>query len=216
MSACAIAQVSKSTMHANNMKRIFLKYLPALVIFMAISLTAVSCGNTAGTPARVNQNIIASWSFSLDASSVNLTTKASGTIFAESNDAGKNNRKVVISAHVEIDTADWGGVSFNIPKGWEVSAITSDYPQGKSDPQSYASTLYTGSTQGEYQRVVEIGNTKHGAAEPQGGQGTVIIELQPMPGNQNPGDSMEIGIAVGSSEGYIQGPVTGRFMVTFN
>jgi hypothetical protein len=211
-SNCVIAQMSKRTSMKNNL----LKYLAVLALVPVISIMAASCGKAASTPAKVNQDVIASWSFSLDAASVSLTTKTSGTIFAKSNDARKNDRKVVISARVEIDPADWGGVSFSIPKGWEVSAVTSDYPQGEPNPESHTSTIYTGSTQGEYQRIVEIGNTKHGAAEPQGGVGSVIIELVPMPGNQAIGDSVEIGIAVGSSEGYIAGPVTGRFMVSFD
>jgi hypothetical protein len=63
---------------------------------------------------------------------------------------------------------------------------------------------------------VEVGNTRHGAAQPQGGVGSVIIELVPMPGNQDLGASLGILIGVGSSEGYILGPVHDIFLVSLN
>jgi hypothetical protein len=191
-----------------------LKILASLALVAALGLNP-ACTKTDTKLSSVNENVIASWGFHLDASSVNLTTRTSGTIFAKSSGEKISDRKVVISARVDIDPVDWGGVSFSIPAGWEVSAVTTDYPQGSPDPQNHTSTIYTGSVQ-EFQRVVEIGNTKHGAAEPQGGTGSVIIELVPMPDNKDIGDSMEIAIALGSAEGNIAGPVNERFKVTFD
>jgi hypothetical protein len=198
------------------MRHCGLKYLLALALVPVMAIAAASCGQTASTPASVNEDTIAYREFSLDTESVGLETRTSGTIFVKGDAAEEGDRRVVISARVEIDPADWGGVSFNIPVGWEVSSVTSDYPQGNPHPENYTSTLYTGSTQGEYQRIVEVGNTRHGAAEPQGGVGSVIIELVPMPGNQDLGASLGILIGVGSSEGYIVDPVHDIFPVSLN
>ena len=191
-----------------------LKILASLALVTALGL-APACAKTAATPAQVNENVIAFWGFNLDAASVNLATQTIGAIFAKSSGDNKDGRKVVISARLSIDVADWAGVSFSIPAGWEVSSVTTDYPQGSSNPQNHTTIIYTGSMQEEFQRVVEIGNTKHGAAEPQGGTGSVIIELVPMPDNKD-SDTLEIGIAVGSSGEDIAGPVHGRFKVTFD
>jgi hypothetical protein len=190
------------------MKRISWKYIAAMALVVVISLTAVSCGNNASTPAKVNQGVIASWSFSLDASSVNLTTKASGAMFAVKNTKDASDRKVVINAQVGIDPADWGGVSFNIPAGWEVGAVTSDHPLS-------CIILQTLSNEEKYQRVVEIGNTKNGGVTPDGIV-NIVIELSPMPDNKNTEETVNVGIAVGSEGENIQGPVTGYFQVTFN
>jgi hypothetical protein len=197
-----------------NVKYRGLKYLLALALVPVMAIAAASCGSSRVAISPVNDDVISYRDFSLNAASVGLSTMTEGTIFVRGSEEKAGERRVQISAQVEIDPADWGGVSFNIPVGWEVSSVTSDYPQGNPHPENYTSVLYTGSTEGQYQRIVEIGNTKHGADEPQGGIGSVIIELVPMSDNKDIGESLEIGIAVGSAEGYIMGPVNDVFTIS--
>jgi hypothetical protein len=190
------------------------KYMAVLALVAVMAITATSCGNADSTPARVNIDVIAYQEFAIDAKSVGQETSAAGTIFVKGNPDKVNDRSAVITAQVKIDPADWAGIGFSIPQGWEVTAITSDYPQGNLTPNSYISTLYTGSEVQPYKRIIEIGNTRHGAALPQGGTGNVIIELSPDSGNQDLGEYLAISIAVGSTEDYIVGPVHEVFPVS--
>ncbi len=187
-----------------------------LVLMLVMGITVISCGNTETTPAPVNEDVISYRDFSLSAASVNLKTMTEGTIFIRGNREKAGERRVQISVWVEIDPEDWGGISFNIPQGWEVSEVTSDYPQGNPHPESYTMTLQNAGADQKYSRIVEIGSTRHGAAQPQGGTGSVIIELVPASGNKDIGDNMEILIALGSSEGYILGPVYQVVQVSLN
>jgi hypothetical protein len=206
MSNCAIDRNNHSA-PGNYMKRISWKYITALVIVLVISLMALSCTSPVTPSSHVNNDTISYRDFSLRAESVNLDTLTRGTIFVRGNKEKSGERRVQISAWVEIDAADWGGVSFSIPLGWEVPSIVSDYPQGNPKPETYTSMLQTESKLETYNRIVEIGCTIHGAAKPQGGQGNVIIELVPKSAKQDIGENLEILIGVGSANGYILGPV---------
>jgi hypothetical protein len=198
------------------MKKISLKYLPMLVIVFLISLTVLSCHNPIIPSYSSNNDVINYREFYLSAENVSLDTFTRGTIFVRGDIEKPEERRVQIAAWVEIDTADWGGVSFNIPQGWEVTHIASDYPQGNPKPETYTSTLRTESENVKYHRIVEIGCTRHGAAKPQGGKGNLIIELAPESPEQELPENVEILIGVGSKDDYILNPVHETFEVLLN
>jgi hypothetical protein len=196
------------------MKRINLKYLSVLVIIFLIGLIALSCHNPTIPSPSSNNDVINYKDFFLSAEKVNLNTLTRGTIFVRGDIKKPEAVRILISAWVEIDTADWGGVSFNIPQGWEVNSIISDYPQGNSKPENYIATLQTESPNEQYQRIIEIGCTRHGAAEPQGGEGNVLIELAPK-SSELP-ENFETIIGVGSENDYILNPVHDTIQVPLN
>jgi hypothetical protein len=198
------------------MKRTWLRIFMILAAVLPIGLTGSSCHNPVIPSYPVNNDLINYESFSLSAEEVGLKTATGGTIFVRGDKEKSEDRRIEISAWVEIDAADWGGVSFNIPRGWEVTHVASDYPQGNSKPETYATVLQTESPKEKYNRIVEIGNTRHGAAAPQGGKGNLIIELAPKSSKQALPENIEVLIGVGSKDDYILNPVGETIEVPLN
>jgi len=185
------------------MKKLIFLVLPAILLF---SLMLVSCHNPIIPGYSSNNDVINYKEFYLSAANVSLDTCVRGTIFVRGDMEKPEDRRVQITAWVEIDAADWGGIGFGIPQGWEVTGITSDYPQGNPKPESYITTLHTASDEA-FDTFVHIGATKYGAPEVQGGEGSVIIELVPKDKKQELPESFKTIIGIGSKYDYIFHPV---------
>jgi hypothetical protein len=198
------------------MKITGIKYLSLLVVVFVVGLAALSCRQSPMPSSPVNNDLINYRSFFVSAESVDLDTFTRGTIFVRGDKEKPEERRVQISAWVEIDAADWGGVSFSIPQGWKVTHIASDYPRGNPEPETYTGILQTESEHVQYHRIVEVGCTRHGAAEPQGGKGNLIIELAPESPEQELPENLEILIGAGSEDDYILNPVHETFEVPLN
>jgi hypothetical protein len=151
-----------------------------------------------------NRNVINFQEFALDAASVGQSTHASGTIFVKKDDKNPNLLHAQIAAFVEIDSSDWGGVGFSIRKGWKVTGVASDYPQGTERLQ--VDTLRGFSDDGIPFYMVQIGDNFSDGHAIQGGKGSVIIELESILVNQTLPETLDISIGVGSKSN-IQGPV---------
>lgn len=66
----------------------------------------------------------------------------------------------------------------NIPNHWDISNITSSYPENNKEkkPEKYVSTWTTADTKKEWNKMIEIG-TDHSYIPTGGGKGVVVIEL---------------------------------------
>jgi hypothetical protein len=89
---------------------------------------------------------------------------------------------------------DFGGVEFDIPSGWEVTDITSSYPNSSTNEPGII--IMEGGSQS-----VEIGNQINAPwSPPDGGSGSVVIELAANPQGQKPAEALKITVGVGSDE----------------
>lgn len=178
------------------------KYILAGLCLLIIIAGAVSCRSAGKPAASTNGDVLNYQDFFLSAEEVGLTTFTRGTAFVRGDRDNPEEMRVQIAARVEIDTADFGGVSFNIPQGWKAETVVSDYPQGNPNPEIYTVTLQTADETVTWPVIVEVGRTSHGAGagNPQGGTGNLIIELSPaVSGGELPED-IDILIAAGSRE----------------
>jgi hypothetical protein len=200
------------------MKRGFMKkssLIVLLVIVTVISLAALSCHNPITPSYSSNKDVINYRDFYLSAENVSLTTMTGGTIFVRGDTEKPEERMVQITAWMEIDPADWGGVSFSIPQGWKVENIASDYPQGNPKPEEYITVIQTAANR-TFNKVIHVGTTKLGAPKELGGNGNLIIELAPESGKEELGENFQTIIAVGSKYDYIINPVHETYEVPLN
>jgi hypothetical protein len=180
------------------------KRLSLLVAVILFSLSMLSCQSTITTAPRLrdnNMDIINYQDFFLDTVSTGLNTSVRGTIFAKYNENDKSKLHVQIVSWVEIDRNDPRGVSFDIPRGWYVSAINTSFPEGNPKPENYTSVWYK-----EYFNQypekgepiwVQIGGTDVSHIGDAYGQGNVIIEIDPISANQDQPENINIDINAG-------------------
>jgi hypothetical protein len=122
----------------NNMKtKNRMTYGVLIAALMLLCLAALACHTPIMPGYSANKDVLYFRDFALSTESVNLTTSARGAIFVKEDRDNKDARQIQISARVEIDPRDWGGVAFYAPAGWKFSHIASDYPQGSSTPERY-------------------------------------------------------------------------------
>ncbi|MDD5038733.1 MAG: hypothetical protein PHN78_05390 [Dehalococcoidales bacterium] len=188
------------------MKKISLKHLPILIIVSLVSLIASSCHSPIVLTPASNNDVISYKEFYLSAENVSLSTKVRGTIYIKGDMEKTEDRRVQISAWMEIDSNDWGGIGFSFPQGWEITGITSDYPQGNPKPESYIGTM-SRAPGDEIVTYINIGNTKYGAPDVKGGKGSIIIELAPEEKKPELPENFHVVIGIGSKYDYILHPI---------
>lgn len=156
------------------MKKYYIIQL-ALVLFL---LTACGINNETGDSAiTVNQDIIQIKEFAISTELPDYNTVAKGNVYIQN---VQGQMKATITAAVVIGEDDWGGVSFYIPKGWNISNVLSSYPdesnKGKADDN--ASVWNTKDSEAQWVSFVEIGRNPERLPSPTGGgTGTVVIEV---------------------------------------
>jgi hypothetical protein len=197
------------------MRKICLEFLAILIVVFMVSLAALSCHNPIIPSSPVNSDLINYRSFFLSAENIGLDTFTRGTIFVIGDIEKEGERRVQISAWLEIDSTDWGGVGFYIPQGWDITQITSDYPQENPEPETYITTLHTEADR-PFDTGVHVGATKYGAPELQGGKGNLIIELAPESSEQELPENFQTLIGVGSEYDYVMNPIHETFEVPLN
>jgi hypothetical protein len=147
---------------------------------------------------KVNADVIQIKDFSIKSISSGLNTSARGTIFIKGAEGISENAQIV--ALIEIDPSDWGGVAFDIPKGWQIAGIKSSYPENvtSATPEDYISTWTTADPDYERSTMIEVGRDR-GYALTRGGNGTVVIDLVRTDASNQP-DTAVVLITVGSDE----------------
>ena len=171
----------------------------AILVLVCLLIPLSACKNSSRNEIRVNKNIILQRGFNISSDSTELNTSAKGTVFIK--EVEGNPEEVQIVASVEIDTNDWGGVTFYITNDWNISNITSSYPENESQmiPADYIETWTTSDPESEWSKRIEIGRDRN-YVPTIGGTGTIVIdlfldkELAPKP------ETFNIMVAVGSDE----------------
>ena len=171
----------------------------AILLLVCLLIPLSACKNRSIKEIKVNKNIILQRGFNISSDSTELNTSAKGTVFIK--EVEGNPEEVQIVASIKIDTNDWGGVAFYIANDWNISNITSSYPENESQiiPADYIETWTTSDLESEWSKRIEIGRDRNYVTTI-GGTGTIVIdlfldkELAPKPENFN------IMVAVGSDE----------------
>jgi hypothetical protein len=163
-----------------------------MIVFL--SLAGFSCSNNNVSTINTNEGVINSKDFYVSSNSTALKTSARGTIFVEKDKS--NNYKAQIVAWVEVDPMDWGGVEFDIPFGWEITNITSSYPNSSNNIDKFETFDQVSS---KWNQFVDIGRAWNYDVPSGGGNGSVIIELAAYPKGQKPSKALKIMAGVGSN-----------------
>jgi hypothetical protein len=176
-------------------QKIFFYWVFLLGVFTIVSLILFLCYSCRNNNQDIeNKDAVNFRDFYMSAESIGLSTTAEGTILLKGNHDNPN--QVLIIGWIEIDSRDFGGVSFGIPNDWKVNGITSSYPYGTPVPQnehySVVNTINHTLSQ-PFQTFVEVGSLH---SKTGGGKGSVMIELEPS--SQKRLDNLEIQISVGS------------------
>ncbi|GKX29647.1 hypothetical protein SH1V18_21270 [Vallitalea longa] len=172
------------------------------VIIICILLFSGCYRSSNSNKVVVNENIIKSVDFSVRTESTNMNTSAKGTIFIRGTEQIPESIQIV--TYVDIDPDDWGGVIIYIPKKWNVSSITSSYPENKHEaeaiPKDHVAKFNTKSEKYDWYSYIEIG-TEYSYIPTGGGTGTVIIELVADKDEEiSETDKFNITVSVGSNE----------------
>jgi hypothetical protein len=179
--------------------RILARCLVACVI-VASMLGGISCSKSIVLSDVNNLDVISFANFTINTESVGLTTNTKGSVFVSGNLKYPNARHVTITAWVETDPRDWGGVGLLCPPGWNVTKITSDFPQGIPHPESFITIWDKGVEDWHYQRYIIIGGSGHMAPDTinGSGKGNIVIELDPFTSEPNLPATFDISIGAGS------------------
>lgn len=183
-----------------------IEYLLILILLAAVLMLFACSNSSINTFKNVNAELIDHQSFFITAQDISLDSFVRGTVFVYRDLNDQKNRQVRIISWVEVDPEDWGGVSFNIPDGWQITRISSDYPQGKSEPERYVTVLET-KAETDYSTVITVGRSENSNKIIGAGQGNILIELALDPSIISPPDNLEIKIGVGSKNGFTLNPV---------
>ena len=151
----------------------------------------------------INENIVHIQSFDISSDATNIRTSVNGTIFVK---RFEKLPTIQIIASIDIDSNDWGGITFYIPKNWYVSNIMSSYPESTESKilKDSIAILTTGKPDYEYNTMIQIGR-QHENITNYGGSGTVVFDI--VPGNEKlqREDLVNIVISLGTDSDNISG-----------
>ncbi|MBB3113676.1 hypothetical protein FHS18_005789 [Paenibacillus phyllosphaerae] len=180
-----------------NLKNVYVLFAATMVVSLLL-IIQLSPKQDQSTRPVMNGNNVRSAGFAVHAASTDLITSAQGTIFVRGDEEVPSHVRIV--AMIEIDSRDWGGVAFSIPREWEIATIDSSYPENKpeADPADYVATRSTASEDYERDKWIEVGRERYHSSG--GGVGTIIIDLVPDPDADLAQALGEIAVEVGSAE----------------
>ncbi|WP_432403589.1 hypothetical protein [Wukongibacter sp. M2B1] len=173
-----------------------------LFIVIAIFLVVIfflSIGEKNIDIGYINEGIIQIQGFYVETKSTEMNTFAKGTIFVKEVDGVVKHVQIV--SLIEVDSNDWGGVAFYIPRNWHVSKVTSSYPktQDKSSIRKNVATWTTGDSDKEWRGWVEVGRNRDYRSTG-GGTGIVVICLDLDENVNEPIDTFNFCVEVGSEQ----------------
>jgi|LSQX01.3.fsa_nt_gb hypothetical protein len=145
------------------------------LLFLALfSLTACSSNKGKDSYTTMNENIIQVKEFEVSTELLNSNTVAKGNVYVQNS---HDKVRITIVASIIIGENDWGGVSFYIPVGWNISSALSSFPDGSGNKASDNAAIWnTSDSESEWKSFVEIGRN-HSQTPTGGGKGTVFLEL---------------------------------------
>lgn len=141
-------------------------------------LTACTSRPDEGASIKVNQALSHIESFEVSTDLLDANTMASGDVFVQEDPDAADQILITLLATVIIGEEDWGGVSFHIPQGWQLTKALSSYPAGASPGKDLSADIWqTADETSPWKSRLEIGNEKDQKAS--GGRGSVLIQLRP-------------------------------------
>jgi hypothetical protein len=175
-----------------------------LVIIIILLMSIISgCKQDLDNSNQVitNQKIIKFKDFRVNSESTELETSIRGTVFLSGKEGVPEHAQIV--AMIEVDPKDWGGVGIQLTDKWNISSITSSYPEEKKDktPVDYTSVWTTaGETEHGWNKRIEIGRDTTLWTPTGGGKGTIVIELDINEKNKSNSEVFSMTVGVGSEE----------------
>lgn len=129
----------------------------------------------------------------------NTGTEATGTILVYDREEGMLGVRIISSINVGVE--DWGGVAFYLPAGCSLGDIMCTYPETNEsiENNSPIEVWYSGSDDGEFDTVIEIGRSRDFKSTG-GGSGTVVIDASYVCGNEqkNIASSLKFSVECGA------------------
>ena len=164
-------------------------------MLLLIALLLAGCiQDMATTNTPINQNLLQVKNFNISTDLATDNTSAVGDIYFQKS---ADHITVTILASINIGANDWAGVSFYIPKGWEISNILSSYPDDNmASEKSEAVVWSTEDADYLWDSYIEIGHD-YNQQPTGGGKGTVLLELVNYENNSD-ADSFTLMVTVGS------------------
>lgn len=164
-------------------------------MLLLIALLLAGCiQDMATTNTPINQNLLQVKNFNISTDLATDNTSAVGDIYFQKS---ADHITVTILASINIGANDWAGVSFYIPKGWEISNILSSYPDDNmASEKSEAVVWSTEDADYLWDSYIEIGHD-YNQQPTGGGKGTVLLELVNNENNSD-ADSFTLMVTVGS------------------
>jgi hypothetical protein len=156
-----------------------MRKIVVLFILLFILIFVCSCGYSShhgNNYTVINDDIIQQKGFYVSADSSAMMTSVQGTVYVRGNNTEPKNIQVIAS--IQIDPNDWGGVVFYFTDGWNVSGITSSYPEKDTQAaaKDYVAMWTTADAEAEWNKMVEIGRDRS-YVPTGGGTGTIVIDL---------------------------------------
>mgnify|MGYP001482871029 CR=1 FL=1 len=175
----------------------------AAIIMILLITIIIGCKQDLDHSDRVitNEKIIQFQDFDVTSESTELETSIRGTVFLSGKGGVPEHAQIV--AMIAIDPEDWGGVGIQLSDQWNISSITSSYPEGKEDkaPEHYTSVWTTaGEAEHGWNKIIEIGRDTERWTPTGGGTGTIVIELDIDDKNKSKSDVFSMTVGVGSKE----------------
>ena len=93
-------------------------FICCMLLLIALLLAGCIKQDMATTNTPINQNLLQVKNFNISTDLATDNTSAVGDIYFQKS---ADHITVTILASINIGANDWGGVSFYIPKGWEIS-----------------------------------------------------------------------------------------------
>ena len=164
-------------------------------MLLLIALLLAGCiQDMATTNTPINQNLLQVKNFNISTDLATDNTSAVGDIYFQKS---ADHITVTILVSINIGANDWGGVSFYIPKGSEISNILSSYPDDNmASEKSEAVVWSTEDADYLWDSYIEIGHD-YNQQPTGGGKGTVLLELVNNENNSD-ADSFTLMVTVGS------------------
>lgn len=152
------------------------RFIRIIIILIIITTLISGCNQEMDyiEDVRINEKIINSKDFNVKSESTELETSVRGTIFLNGVKGAPKQAQIV--AFIEIDRDDWGGVTFYIPDKWNISSITTSYPENEKIPSDYVAIWNTESTKYEWNTMIEIGRDRRYTST-EGGKGVIVVDL---------------------------------------
>ncbi len=169
-----------------------------------------ACSSSGYVEPLTNRDVINSMDFSLDAAEVGLTTRAEGTVFVCGEVNKPDDITVQVAVFVELDPEDWGGVTLYFSEGWKVTHINNSLVEINEPYYSnLASVWVSGEPEHGGRNIAFIGSRSFGENPTNDvRKGILVIDADYVWENKATPEKLTLIIAVGSKDGYIQGPVS--------